>query len=80
MPAQLPRSQARAHFDQPTRISLVENDLDVLETQIDDLRDTMNARFDKADARQGKIMATCLAILTSLIVASVMLALNLAVR
>jgi hypothetical protein len=62
------RSEQREPFDQPTRLRLLENDADVFE-----------ARFDKIDARLGKIMATCLSILVSLVVASILLAVNLAV-
>lgn len=61
------RVDDRSGFDVPTRLRLVESDLDKLD-----------ARLDHMDARLGKIMAACLAILTSLVVASVMLVLNLA--
>lgn len=61
------RAEARVGFDTPTRIRLLEADADELE-----------AKYQKIDERLGKIMAACLAILTSLVVASVMLALNLA--
>lgn len=61
------RSEARRGFDTDTRLRLLESDADDLER-----------KFEKIGERLGKIMATCLAILTSLVVASIMLALNLA--
>lgn len=63
------RVEARSGFDTAARLRLLEADTDELE-----------AKFEKIGERLGKIMATCLAILTSLVVASVMLALNLATR
>lgn len=62
------RADQRASFDIPVRLRLVESDLD-----------SLDARLDRIDARLGKIMAACVGILTSLVVAAVMLALNLAV-
>lgn len=52
-----------------TRMSLAEGDLDEFERKL-----------DKIDTRLGKIMATCLSILVSLVVASVLLAVNLTVK
>lgn len=62
------RIDQRREFDVPTRLRLIEGDLDDFE-----------ARFDKVDARLGKIMATCLSILVSVVVACILLAINLAV-
>lgn len=64
----MPRTDARRNFDEKTRLSLAESDLD-----------SFDARFDKIDTRLGKIMATCLSILVALLVSCAMLALNLAV-
>lgn len=61
------RIEDRTSFDVPVRLRLLEGDMDKLEE-----------RLDTIDARLGKIMAACVGILTSLVVASVMLALNLA--
>lgn len=61
------RFEQRASFDVPTRLRLVEVDLDDFERTL-----------DKIDARLGKIMAACVGILTSLVVVAVGLALNLA--
>lgn len=67
MSVAMARTEARKSFDTPTRLSLLESDVDELE-----------ASLAKIGERLGKIMATCLAILTSLVVASIMLAVNLA--
>lgn len=63
------RVEQRSDFDTTTRLRLIEGDAD-----------DFDERLDKIDARLGKIMATCVSILVSLVVASTLLAINLMVK
>lgn len=72
------RAEQRRHFLADTRLELLEADQDRFEESLGDLEQRINARFDRQDARLGKIMAACVGILTALVGALVLLALNLA--
>jgi ABC-type enterochelin transport system permease subunit len=61
------RVEGRSGFDAPTRLRLLEADADELES-----------KYEKINERLGKIMATCVAILTALVGSLILLALNLA--
>lgn len=74
------RREQRERFSQDVRLDLAEHDLDGLDDDLDGLERRMTARFDQQDIRLGKIMVACVAILTSLVGALVLLALNLAIR
>lgn len=62
-----PRRQRWAGFDLKQVSDLIGDDMDAFEH-----------RMDMIDARLGKIMAVCLAILTTLVGSLILLALNLA--
>lgn len=72
------RREQRALFDESVRLSLAESDLDAFDDELGGVERRITARIDALDARLGKIMATCVAILTALVGSLVMLALNLA--
>lgn len=72
------RAEQRRHFLEGTRLELVEGDLDRFEERLEILEKHIDDRFNRQDARLGKIMAACIAILTALVGALVLLALNLA--
>jgi hypothetical protein len=60
------RVEGRSGFDTSTRLRLLEADADDLD-----------GKYEKINERLGKIMAVCVAILTSLVGGLILLALNL---
>ncbi len=67
MKSQPPRSQRRGKYDDSTRLSLLEDDVDELEIT-----------FAKVDASQSKIQSLLWGVMSALLVAVILLALNLA--
>ncbi len=76
--ARAPRSAVRAHAEVPTRLSLVEDDLDIHDDAIDALNATVAEVGNDVAKRLGRIQTTLLAFFISLATASVLLFLNLA--
>lgn len=62
------RSQRREKYDEPTRLSLLEDDMDDLETM-----------FGRMQQGQRRIQQLLWSVITGLLVATIMLAINLAI-
>lgn len=67
MKSRPPRSERREKYDDRTRLSLLEDDVDELEIT-----------FAKVDASQSKIQSLLWGVMSALLVAVILLALNLA--
>lgn len=74
------RADQRKTFDEATRLSLLEGDIDELNDKIDDFRKHVDERLDRQDRRIGVLLTTAVTLLGSVMTGVVLLLITLVTR